>query len=271
MRAGESMTHPANLRQRGVTLIEMIVVIVVSGILLAITGMFVRNQITAYTDVARRTELADIADGALRRIARDVQNSVPNSVRPLAIDSPYIELVPIVGAGRFASQDTLTLTSPLTVQGTPISILAGQSLVICNTGQNPADLYAGGNRRPLTAGNALTGLTFAGGDMTDYCSSNRFQVAGGSVAYIFEAAAHILWRFSGCTLTAAQRTTIADLTANCAVKAMLANRVDDARFNFSPNVVPSLGILTARLVLATSDAPDERVTLLHQINVLNSP
>ena len=256
-------------RQRGVTLIEMIVVIVVSGILLSITGMFVRNQITAYLDVARRSELVDIADGALRRIARDVQGSVPNSLRPSSTDSLFIELVPIVNAGRFASQNTLSLSSPLTLQGSPISVLAGQSVVICNTGQDLANLYAGSNRRVLTAGNSLTSLAFSGGNITDYCSSNRFQVIGGSVVYAFEKPT--LWRFSGCTLKNAQLSTIADLTANCSVKAIIVNRVAMASFNFSPNVAPSLGILTARLVLAADDAPDEKVTLLHQINVLNSP
>ena len=271
MRAGEAMKPSRNNRQRGVTLIEMIVVIVVSGILLSITGMFVRNQITAYLDVARRSDLADIADGALRHIARDVQGSVPNSLRPSSTDSLYIELVPIVNAGRFASQDTMSLSSPLKLQGAPISILAGQSVVICNTGQDLANLYAGSNLRVLTAGNSLTSLAFSGGDVTDYCSSNRFQVIGGAVVYAFEAAAHTLWRFSGCGLKSAQLSTIADLTANCSVKAIMANRVASASFNFSPNVAPSLGILTARLVLAADDVPDEKVTLLHQINVLNSP
>ena len=271
MRAVELMRCLADLRQRGVTLIEMIVVIVVSGILLSITGMFVRNQVIAYSDVARRAELADIADGALRRIARDVQNSGPNSVRPSATDSTLIELVPIVSAGRFGSQDGLILSSPLTIQSAPITIGAGQSVVVCNTGQDLADVYSGGNRRPLATGTAVTSLTFSGGDLTDYCSSNRFQVVSQSVVYAFESAVHTLWRFSGCSLTGTQRMTIADLTANCTGKAMLAGSVDSASFNFSPNIIPSLGILTARLVLAAEDAPDERVTLLHQINVLNSP
>ena len=101
--AGEPMLRSGIRHQLGVTLIEMIVVIVVSGILISITGMFVRNQVEAYVDVARRAEMSDIADGVLRRIARDVQGSVPNSLRPTSSDSSFIELVPIVNAGRFAS------------------------------------------------------------------------------------------------------------------------------------------------------------------------
>ena len=47
MRAGEPMLRSGIRHQLGVTLIEMIVVIVVSGILISITGMFVRNQVEA--------------------------------------------------------------------------------------------------------------------------------------------------------------------------------------------------------------------------------
>ena len=270
-RAGEPMLRSGIRHQQGVTLIEMIVVIVVSGILISITGMLVRNQVEAYVDVARRAELSDIADGVLRRIARDVQGSVPNSLRPSSSDSSFIELVPIVNAGRFASQETAVLVSPLTLQGPAISVAANQELVICNTGHALADLYAGNNRRALGAGSSLTSLTFSGGALTDYCSSNRYQVIDKTVVYALEAATRSLWRFSGCTVRNVQPTTIADLTTNCTVKAMAAGNVASASFNFAANVLPSLGILTVRLVLSSVDAPGERVTLLHQINVLNSP
>ena len=266
------MIHLPKTPQRGVTLIEMIVAIVVGGILIAIAGMFVRNQITSYFDVARRAELTDIADGALRRITRDVQASLPNSLRPVATSSTYLELVPIINAGRFSSQDLPDLVSPLVVQGPAIDVTAGQGVVICNTGQILADAYAGNNRRALTAGNALSSLAFAGAPITDYCSSNRFQVIGGTVVYAFEAApARALWRFSGCTLQGAPLSTLASLTANCTVKSALATSVESVRFNYAANALPSLGVLTVSLVLSAAEALDERVTLLQQVNVLNSP
>ena len=65
---------------RGVTLIEMIVAIVVTGILLSVVSLFTRNQIMAYFDVDARTELADAADTALRRSARELQEALPNSI-----------------------------------------------------------------------------------------------------------------------------------------------------------------------------------------------
>ncbi len=258
--------------QRGVTLIEMIVAIVVGGVLIAMAGMFVRRQIMSYFDVARRAELSDIADGALRRIARDVQGALPNSLRPGAVNSSFLEFVPLVTAGRFASQDLPDLGSPLAVQGPPVNVAAGQQLVVCNTGQALAEVYAGNNRRPLTAGAALSSLAFGGAAITDYCSSNRFHVVGQSVVYAFEGGGvRTLWRFSRCSLQAVQPSTIAALTANCTLKAALATSVDSVRFNYAANALPSLGILSIGLVLSASDAPEERVTLLQQVNLPNSP
>lgn len=259
--------------QSGVTLIEMIVVIVVSGILISIAAMFVRNQVTSYFDVARRAELTDIADGALRRIARDVQGSLPNSVRPqTGGGSTFIEFVPVVDAGRFATQDSADLSSPLVVQGPAVDVAVGQQLVICNTGQASADVYAGNNRRELTAGSALVSLAFAGAPIGDFCSSNRFYVVGATpVVYAFDGNARTLWRFSGCPMQQVQLQSIAALTAGCAVRAALATSVAEGAFNFVANAAPSLGVLTVRLVLSAADAADERVTLLQQINLSNSP
>lgn len=255
------------IRQRGVTLIEMIVVIVVSGILLAIVGMFVRNQINSYLDVARRAALSDIGDGVLRRIARDVQGSLPNSLRPAASSSAFIEFVPIINAGRFASQATSDVATPLVVQGPAIDVAAAEQLVICNTGQTSADVYAGLNRRALTAGTALSSLVFSGGAITDYCSSNRYQVVSTTVVYAFDATARTLVRNSGCPI----QNVTPGLTTGCTVKSIIATNVNGVSFNYVANALPSLGVLIISLVLSDADAPAETVSLIHQVNVLNSP
>src|SRR6185503_18991127 len=75
-----STTH-GFLREGGVTLIEMIMVIMITGILAAVSVVFLRGPVEGYVDVARRAELTDIADTALRRITRDLRTALPNSIR----------------------------------------------------------------------------------------------------------------------------------------------------------------------------------------------
>src|SRR5574343_2009528 len=87
-------------RSTGFTLVEMIVSIVIAGILVSMVAMFGRRQVDAYIDVGNRAQLSDEADTALRRIARDLQSALPNSVR-LDVSHNFLEFVPIRDAGRY--------------------------------------------------------------------------------------------------------------------------------------------------------------------------
>jgi hypothetical protein len=59
----------------------MIVVIVITGIIGGIVAVFLRMPVQGYVDSARRADMTDIADTALRRISRDLHSALPNSVR----------------------------------------------------------------------------------------------------------------------------------------------------------------------------------------------
>ncbi len=86
-------------RQRGFTLVEMIVVMVITGILGGMVAMFIKAPVQGYVDSARRAAMVDIADTALRRLARDIRTAVPNSVR--VGGSTYIEFLPTKDGGRY--------------------------------------------------------------------------------------------------------------------------------------------------------------------------
>ena len=92
------------MRARGVTLIEMIVVIAITGILAAAVAVFIRRPVEGYIDAARRAELSDIADTALRRITRDLRTALPNSIRTTAAGGvTFLEYLQVSGGGRYRS------------------------------------------------------------------------------------------------------------------------------------------------------------------------
>ena len=66
---------------RGFRLIELIAVIVISGIIAAFAGLNISRPIQGFADTARRGGLVDEADTALNRITREVRLALPNSVR----------------------------------------------------------------------------------------------------------------------------------------------------------------------------------------------
>lgn len=271
--------------QRGVTLVEMVVAIVVTGILVALTSMFLRNQITSYTDVALRADLADEADTAVRRIMRDFRSAVPNSLRGSA---SVVEFVPMRDGGRYRAEAGTTAGLSATnhldfssstdnsfeVLGPGVTVQAGDLLVIQNLGIAGADFYAGDTRRALTStGTGLATLTYTvGASQFPFSSAqSRFQVATTPVTYAFEAATRTLWRYSGYPIQSAQVTTIAGLDALAGVsKAALATDVDVANssFSYTAAALSRNGIISVRLTLSRNG---ESVTLFQQANVFNSP
>ena len=69
------------MRERGMTLIELVVTITVGSIVAGFMSMFITLPMNAYSAQTRRATLVDSADGALRYMARDLSSALPNSVR----------------------------------------------------------------------------------------------------------------------------------------------------------------------------------------------
>src|SRR5205814_2839180 len=100
--------HCHNSRQRGVTLIEMVIVIAITAIIASGVAVFISRPFESYIDSARRAELTDIADTALRRITRDLHSALPNSIRYTCVPSGcavgstyYVEYLQTSGGGRY--------------------------------------------------------------------------------------------------------------------------------------------------------------------------
>lgn len=278
-------------RARGFTLVEMIVTIVITGILVGIVGMFGRQQIDAYIDVGNRAELADAADTALRRVGRDLQSALPNSLR---VSGNFLEYVPIADAGRYradvgggAGDDPLDFGSAadttFDVLGPPVTIRNGDQLVIFNLGQSGSDVYVSGpgsSRRAATAGANLSKVTFApaGTQFPLASPQSRFQVVGGPVTYECAGNAatpelgriirHWCYDFTGFN----QPTAFGSLSkhAACAAEqsAVLVSDVESCSFDYTAGVSQRNGLLVMRLKLTRNG---ESVDLLHQVEILNTP
>ena len=91
--------------QRGFTLIEMVVVIVITGIVAGMVAVFIKLPVQGYVDAARRAELTDIADTAVRRMTRDLRLAVPNSVRVRQVGAVfYLEFLETKTGGYYRAQ-----------------------------------------------------------------------------------------------------------------------------------------------------------------------
>ena len=290
-------------RQRGFTLIELIVVIIITAIVAGMVTMFIRAPIQSYLDVSARAELADAADLASRRITRDVRLALPNSVRVTSNSSgSFLELLLTKTGGRYLSEDdNLSLTpgnvlafdpstpeaklNMFTIVGAAPSgvqtIVPGDFIVVNNLGdQPPVDAYdcSGQCNRAQVASISANDVTlvknpFVAQTPSMPSLSYRFQVVSTVVTYHCAPNANgtgTLTRYAGYVIQPAQPVSIAALTGAPSA-ALMANQV--ARCAFSFDTLPNLqrGLVSVSLTLGAPGGNAGQITLLQQAQVNNSP
>jgi MSHA biogenesis protein MshO len=264
-------------RQQGFTLVEAITVIVITGIIAAVVAVFIRDPVNAYVDTVRRAALADIADTAARRIARELSGALPNSVRVDPTGS-FLEFVPIIAAGRYrAEAGMVTGGNPLgfggsdtsfDVFGPPITLsTANLSLVIYNQGIAGADVYesASSVRRGGVNANGNT-ISFSGSGFSTPSPGNRFQIVHRPVSYACDLTTGMLWRYANYDFQPAQPANLSIL-GSLSSPTLLASRLSGCKFTYEGRLQSKA--LVSILLSFTQDG--ETVTLQQQVNVDNVP
>ncbi len=272
--------------ERGVTLVELVVVLTIMGLVVSLGATLVSRIVAGRQDTQGRLTLATQADAALARIADELQAALPNSLRVASSGGQtWIEWVPVLDAGRYrAAADTVSGTpgDPLDLEdatdtgfdviGTALASLAADSqLVLHNLGTPDADVYSGGNRRGgLVAGSGGRHLDFtAAGALPGGSSSQRFFITGSPVtlACVTAGSGFELRRYSGYGWLPAQP---ADATALSGASSTLLLRGLDSCSAAYSNALANIGLLNLHLGLR-HDTGSTRMDFLQQLALDNTP
>lgn len=271
--------------QRGFTLVEMIMVIVITGIIGGIVAVFLRAPIQQYTDVARRADISDTADTALRRISRDLRLALPNSVRVAGDcggeNACSIEFLPTVDGGRYRTEgggDTLdfdAVDTAFEVMGPDPALPADASIVVYNLGIPGASAYDGSNRTTtaVSAAGKTISIGAPGMKFPFESPSRRFHAVTTPVTYVCAPAAGgvggTLRRYWGYPVQANQPADIAIAPLATASSALLAGNVSRCRFDYHSNVVAQrTGLVTMHLAITEQG---ETASLYSAAHVSNQP
>jgi len=274
---------------RGFTLIEAIIVIVISGIVAAIVALFIRSPVEGYVDTVVRSELTEAADTALRRVARDVRAALPNSLRTAGSTSCF-EFLPAVGGGRYrVAQSAAPPTGDsldFTANDISFDVLASVGLpppgvvfpatyplnhhvVIYNLGIPGADAYeAASVRAPIATSSTVATITLAAAKQFPFESpGRRFQVVP-NFSVVYSCA-------SGALRRSEQAISPSQMTSCPATGAILVGNVDCAQsaFEYAPAAAQRNGLLTMRLVLTAPGARGvaQTISLYQEVHVDNTP
>ena len=275
--------------QPGFTLAELVIVVLILGIVSAAVAVFIRGPIDAYFDVSRRAQLSDVADTALRRISRDLQRALPNSVRVAGgcsgVVACYLEYVPVVAGGRYRAEldqsgggDVLDFTNnsdtAFELIGPNLSLPSAMPLwlVVYNLGIPGANVYSGAStasdvRRPYSgAGGSVSAINFSSSIVLPFESpARRFHIVSQPVtdACLPSSSGGTLVRYSGYGFSAPQPVPPVGNAS------LLASHVTACSFSYSAlEVARTAGLVSLGLALSRDG---ETLTLFHQVHVSNVP
>ena len=281
--------RPAVNCAHGFTLVELVIVIALTGVVAVLASTLVGRQMEGYVDTSRRATLVAKADSALRQMARDFRNAVPYSIR---ISGNAIEWVPIQDFGRYRRRAGASGEAVLDFSGAdsqfdvigPVPVVAsGSRLVIANTpvlaaGFNLYQAASDGSVLPAgahvitTAGitPSLSGSTLSlstGFQFAQDSIASRFYVVSGASSYLCNTGSGQINRFTGYSIQSSQPVAAGAAPLATAASALLVDGVTSCSFGYTA-LDANHGLVTVQLQLGEVG---ESVSLVRVIHVENRP
>ncbi|MES2257590.1 MAG: type II secretion system protein [Pseudomonadota bacterium] len=273
---------------RGFTLVEAIIVMVVTGILAGMVAVFIKIPVQNYVDSTARAELTDIADLSLRRMSRELRLALPNSILVQGASSNTIQFLITKTGGRYVdlSDSPPPTVKPLNfydatattfnlVGAAPTGrqqIVAGDRIVVYNLGILPASAYTGSN---VATVNSISGtlVTLASNPFATQnplmdSPDHRFQVVIGTVTYVCNPVANgtgTLKRYFSSTIPPSEALS----SPVVGIPALLANMVSACSFDYVQLPNTHSALIGINLTLRRSNG--ESTTLSRQVHVDNTP
>ncbi len=257
---------------RGFSLIELIVVIVVLGVLCLGFANFFSQNAAQYLEANARTQLSTAMRSALERMARELRDALPNSIR---IDSAgnCIEFMPIVQGGSYLDAPTSSpatqfeaVDSALAVSADYVSIMPLQSdevYGVSGSSYPPSLIGFAGTASANT--NTIYILLSGAKRFAHDSAAHRFFLTQTPVSFCIDSNGK-LWRFHDYGNLAAQSSTLTggDLLAQDLVQGDATEPV----FRYSPGNLTRNALVDIRLILRTQN---EQLRSQHEVMLRNVP
>ncbi len=297
--------HP-NPGELGFSLIEMVIVVVLTGILASVLVTVLTGPLKASADTERRARLVDLAETALGRMTRELRLALPNSIRVATSGSRIgVEMLRTLDGGRYRAEpatgpppncgaapngDPLEFTCVDTVfdvlgQLPRIAQMNTGAAGDCLTTPATADCVVVFNTGPPGGNDAYTGVNAftigATGDNAAADGSDQLTLATATAYplqspsqrfHVVDTPVSFVCDTAAGTITRYEGYPIADpqVVPPGGSSALLVNTVGGCAFTYNAGSAKRGGLVTLRLTV-TEPSSGESVTLLQQAHVSNQP
>lgn len=261
-------------------MVELVVSMLIATILAGFVGMTMTTPVQAYLAQARRAELSDSAETAMRSVARDVRGALPESLRWGFVGGfqalEMIEVSGVAGYRTWVTGDSLDIGTP----DNRFDVAGAQT-----TGRPLNRLVVGPNRDPafpnLDPYLNTAVITPAGQPITTFNTtqvrlqslhtfpspgspSQRAYAVVGSILYVCNTTAGVLLRYDNLAI----QQTMAPAGAGVIV----ARDIAACTFRTQPSAAEHGGIAIVEITVSRANgANTESLRMMRQLRVENRP
>ncbi len=280
----------------GFTLIELIIVITLMGSMLAIVGAFMNKPFQAYENQSNRSKLVTVITSALINMKRDINNSVPNSLRVATSGSnTSLEMLNIYTGGRYRYTDLAGIADALSpgfaddefhVLGTvkPFTVASAYRLIV--NPLNTVRLYQAavltsapfqGIITPAATTLTLTEDAATNEDKIKLSSAfqfdllgtgsrrKRFYISDTPITYRCDMTAKTLTRYRGYSIVDPQATGI---PSGAQTPDLILENLNICVITYDAGTATRSGVVTIKL---GTSIDGESLNMVQQLQVSNSP
>jgi MSHA biogenesis protein MshO len=246
-----------NINHKGFTMVEMIIVISITGIIAAGVASFISRPIEAYEQTAKRAELADQAYLLVKKLKQDVRMSLPNSVRvSTSGNKVFLESLTLSNGGKYRVQPTSSSTGDIldfTVADTSFDVLSGamtfkggERIVVANIGSPGYDAYSLDNMTNYNGilNTPVNNISITAKKFPLESPGENFYVVDKIVSYVCDKDSKTLTKYWGYSISGTQPTNTLAAPLSSASSALIADNIFDCNFAYNQGANSRNGIVT---------------------------